>query len=78
MRDSDIDDKQFYAQLVRAQLSSQEQLLLFYNCLHPVGENFKPLIEEFEMLEHLPKDRLLDEAHVKLYNPPAFGVPEPF
>lgn len=50
---SAIEDKQFYANLVVAQLSSYELALLFYNCLSPFGrERFKPLIEEFGVFEN--------------------------
>lgn len=42
---STSNEKNFYAHLVRAQLSSHELLLLFYNCLSPYGiEKFKPLV----------------------------------
>lgn len=43
-----------YARLVRAQLSSNELLLLLFNGLSKYGnEKFKPLIEEYALLKHL-------------------------
>ncbi len=43
-----------YARLVRAQLSSNELMLLYYNGLGKYGrEKFKPLIEKHALLKHL-------------------------
>lgn len=67
-------DRQFYCNLIRAQMSSDELSLLFYNCLSSLGnEKFKPLIEEFALLknfphEHLPGPRLLEQ-----FSATAFG-----
>jgi uncharacterized membrane protein len=47
-------DKHFYANLVRAQLSSDELELLFYNGASQWGCKFKPLIEEYALLKHIP------------------------
>ena len=56
------DDKKFYSNFLRAQLSSDELLFLFYNCSSKLGEDkFKPLIEEYEFFEHLPKYACLDK-----------------
>jgi len=42
---SEIDDKKFYTNLLRAKLSNNELLLLFYNCLYKYGKDkFKPRI----------------------------------
>lgn len=60
---SDVTDKRFYTNLIRAQLSSHELLLLFYNCLSDLGrEKFKPLVEEYGLLKNMPQELL--------YNPP--------
>lgn len=70
---SNIDDKKFYANLVRAQLSAYELLLLFYNCLSDCGkEKFKPITEDYALLENIPED-LLDTKHKTYYSPQAFG-----
>ena len=71
------EDKKLYGRLVRAQLSSDELFLLFYNCLSEVGiEKFKPLVEKFEMLQHVPKESLILPEHIELYNQRDFGEAE--
>jgi hypothetical protein len=72
-------DKDFYAHLVRAQLSSSELLLLFYNCLSTKGiEKFKPLVEKYSLLENMPEKKLASDIlqlpdHRKLYDQNAFS-----
>ncbi|MBN1839310.1 MAG: putative phage abortive infection protein [Campylobacterales bacterium] len=73
---SQIYDKQFYVNLLRAQLSKEELEFLFYHCLGSIGEQrFKPLVEQFEFFEHLV---LNDEIQKKLtwYAESAFGKNE--
>jgi hypothetical protein len=65
-------EKKRYASLTRAQLSANELAFLFYNGISPYGLKFKPLIEEFGLLEHLDEDKLLDSAHKSFYDPKAF------
>lgn len=71
---SGIDDKQKYVNFVRAQLSSYELLLLFYNCLSNYGfEKFKPLIEKYVLLHTMSANDLVDrEKHYALYHPTAY------
>lgn len=71
-------DKFLYSNLLRAQLSSQELQLLFYNCLSQFGRGkFKPLIEKYHFLQNMPKKTLINkEDHIKLYDSSAFGRPE--
>jgi len=67
-------EKRNYAALVRAQLSSQELVLLFYNALGPYGyQKFKLLLEEYSMLKNLDYDLLLDPKHIEFYNSRAFA-----
>ncbi|QTN44868.1 putative phage abortive infection protein [Ectopseudomonas mendocina] len=49
-------DKRKYTSILRAQLSTKELALLFINCLEGVSDSgqFKNLLIEFQMLEHLP------------------------
>lgn len=61
-----------YMNLLRAQLSDQELLLLFYNGLSPSGAAFKPLIEEWALLDNMPVIKLLDKSHSSLYENSAF------
>jgi hypothetical protein len=59
--------------VLRAQLSSEEQLLLFYNGLSDYGRRrFKQLIETYSLLEQLDDSQLLSEAHKQYYNPSAW------
>lgn len=72
VKNSFIEEKVFYTDLVRAQLSSFELLLLFYNCLSRLGSNkFKPLIEEFSLLENMSIELLIDRSHQYYYKPGA-------
>ena len=62
------EDKKVYTNIVRAQLSSYELLLLFYNCLSKYGsEKFKPLVEEYHLLKTVPTDKLINEKHKDAY-----------
>lgn len=71
--DSRIENPYFYAEGLKAQLSRDELLLLFYHCISEVGRNFAPLIEQFSFFEHLPKEALLNVSHGELYSPRVFG-----
>lgn len=72
---SNVDDKRLYTNLVRAQLSTFEVALLFYNALSSLGrEKFKPLIEEYGLLKMVPlKDLINRAAHEPLYDQKAYG-----
>lgn len=74
VKTSDIDDKRRYTTFVRAQLSSYELALLFYNGLSEHGrEKFKPLIEEFALFKNLPPKILLKRTHRQFYEGGAYG-----
>lgn len=74
INESDISNPSFYTGLIRAQLSSDEQFLLFYNGLSKYGENFKELIEKYSLLEHLDTSQLFDEKNqTYLYSESAYG-----
>jgi hypothetical protein len=71
--DSDIENKQIYINIVRAQLSSSELNLLFYNCLSNYGnKKFKPLVEQFGLLENMVLESLIHQGHKELYKESAF------
>lgn len=73
---SQIKDAQTYINILRAQLSSSELNLLFYNCLSKYGsQKFKPYVERFGLLENMELGHLLDRSHKDLYEDSAFGVP---
>ncbi len=68
-----LPDKKMYSNLVRAQLSSYELALLFYNCLSQVGnEKFKPLVEKYALLKNIYFGHLLEATHKTLYDPKAY------
>lgn len=74
IKSTNIEDKLIYSNIVRAQLSDYELSILFYNCLSLKGcEKFKPLIEEFHLLDNLPDVLLLDKTHRDMYAKTAYS-----
>ena len=66
-------DKKIYTNIVRAQLSSNELALLFYNCLSDYGRGkFKPLLEEFAFLDNMNPTLIISELHFDFYDKSAF------
>lgn len=71
---SDIEKKKTYTNFVRAQLSSHELTLIFYNCLADYGsEKFKPLIEKYAMLKNMNTDLVFNPEHLTEYEDSAYG-----
>lgn len=72
------EEKRVYSNIVRAQLSSDELVLLFYNSLTPIlfsGDKpslgypkFKYLIEHFDVLQNMSKTLLLDTSHSSIFD----------
>lgn len=62
------EDKKFYTNIVRAQLSEYELVLLFYNCLclDEAQEKFLPLVRKYRLLKHLNNNLLAAPAHREL------------
>lgn len=77
IKNSDVENKRFYTGLLRAQLSSGELTLLFYNCQTIHGmDKLKPLVEEFSILKHFDAKSVYFAEYIKpLYNRTAFGLP---
>jgi hypothetical protein len=75
IQSSDNPNRKMYASLVRAQLSAYEQIMLFYNCLSMQGiKKFKPLVEQFAVLENMPTTLLIDPGrHCPLFESSAYG-----
>lgn len=74
VENSNLENKNQYTAIVRAQLSSYEQALLFYNCLHSNGnEKFKPLIENYALFKNLNTSLILRENHLNEYSKNAYG-----
>jgi hypothetical protein len=73
----DRDQKLVYMNLIRAQLSSSEQVLLFFNCLSRWGrEKFKPLVEKYHLFKTLPTvqtEQWLSATYRKAYADSAYG-----
>lgn len=66
-------DKNRYISIARAQLSSSEQVLLFYNCLHKNGrERFKPLIEEYTLFNNIDFNLLVNDEIKHSYSQKAY------
>lgn len=75
INDSDAVDKLVYSGIARAQLSSSELVLLFFNCLSCHGKDqFKPLAESFALFEHLPKEDRYVQRFGGEYDSKAFGT----
>ena len=71
---SDVEDKKLYASLIRAQLSSDELVLLFFNCLSRRGcIKFKPMVEAYSLLKTVPKNCIRSEELWNMYDRAAFG-----
>jgi hypothetical protein len=71
---SEIDNKKVYTNFVRAQLSSHELALIFYNCLSQHGsEKFKPLIEKYALLKNINKELIFNQIHLSEYQNSAYG-----
>ncbi|WP_394675366.1 putative phage abortive infection protein [uncultured Chryseobacterium sp.] len=82
------EDKQFYANIVRAQLSTDELVLIFYNSLTPIYyfsdtpnlgfPNFKYLIDKFDILQNMNKRLLLDKRHLEIFEKNIVTKPDTF
>lgn len=71
---SDIENKKQYISIARAQLSSYEQILIFYNCLHENGrEKFKPLIEKHALFKNIDRSLIINQEHLNQYLKSAYG-----
>lgn len=72
--ESTVKNKAQYAGILRAQLSSFELALLFYNALNPVGDKLKLHVERYAMLENLDLNLLCNPAdEVHLFCIAAYG-----
>lgn len=83
------EEKQFYCNIVRAQFSTDELVLIFYNSLTPINyysekpnlgyPNFKYLIDKYDVLQNINSRLLLDKAHENIFNKNAVAnEPETF
>lgn len=65
--------ERYHVKLLRAQLSDQELLILYYNCLSEQGKKFREYAIKYELFDNLPTVRLLEDSHVSLMDDRAFG-----
>jgi hypothetical protein len=72
-----IDQSEFadgiYAKILRAQLSNQELLIIFYNNATPRGKAFAALAARFELYDNMDTERLLRPEHIELASKKSFG-----
>lgn len=71
-------EKQFYCNIVRAQLSTDELVLIFYNSMTPINyysdkpnlgyPNFKYLIDQYDILQNMNSRLLLDRRHKEIFD----------
>ena len=72
--ESDVDNKSSYTGILRAQMSSYELVLLFYNVLNPVGAKLRTLVERYEFLENMEVGLLCNPPdEIPLVDQRAFG-----
>ena len=67
-------DGAFFADMFRAQLTTRELHLLFFNCISEVGSPLQPLAARFELFDNMPvpNEQGFEEI-VKLVDPVSFG-----
>ena len=71
---SSMKDKQSKMDILRAQLSQPEQMLLYHNVAVGPGENrFKPLVEKYGLLDHVDMKILGVRNPERFIAPSAFG-----
>lgn len=62
-----------YANIMRAQLSNYELLMLYYNCIGEHGANMEKYAITYKMFDNMPIDELVLITHKYLVDPRAFG-----
>ena len=74
--EKEFTEKKRYTNLIRAQLSSDELGLLFYNCLSDRGAKFKDLVEKYALFEDMPSEVFIDPEDKECYDSSAYGEPD--
>ncbi|ELQ2466450.1 putative phage abortive infection protein [Vibrio vulnificus] len=70
-----VEDKKFYSNLLRAQMSDYELGLLFYNCISDLGNTkFKALVEQYQFFEHLNRLNSIEDHEIEMYAKEAYGT----
>ncbi|MBC8278715.1 MAG: putative phage abortive infection protein [FCB group bacterium] len=69
-----IIDRKAYTDIIRAQLSGYELIMIFYYGIRPLGgRGFKELLEKYGIFEDMDLKLIIHDAHFALYNYNAFG-----
>lgn len=66
-------NKKKYANILRAQLSNYELLMLFYNANFVHGRKFEMYMNSYAILDNLPAEKLINKKHVAFYDKKAWG-----
>ncbi|MDC9826296.1 putative phage abortive infection protein [Devosia sp. ZB163] len=69
---SDVTDKRFYAQIVRAQLSDIEANLQLYNCISPRAAKMRVLVERYHLLKYVDPRQLFGPDHTTFVDESAY------
>lgn len=69
---AEIENKKFYTNIIRAQLSVPELFLLFYNCIFFSDLKLKPLVEKYSILKHLDHEALPMKFDLSFYHQNAY------
>jgi hypothetical protein len=76
IEDSNIENKQRYVNIFRAQFTKDELEFLFYHCLGIIGKRkFKKLVEDYELFEHMILNENVENQLLE-YDIDAFGKNE--
>jgi uncharacterized membrane protein len=76
INESNIENKQRYVNIFRAQFTKDELELLFYHCLGSIGKiRFKKLVEDYEFFEHIILNEDIEKELLD-YDENAFGKNE--
>jgi len=72
------EDKRNYSGIIRAQLSTYELALLYFNSLHPNGHPFKGYIEKYAIFENFRYMHMEERMNFRagLYEESAWGTPK--
>jgi len=78
IENSKTENKKFYTNIVRAQLSGQELLIIFYNCIDQENSKFIELIERYALLKHIPSHAIPCNIDFEFFSEDAFNGTYPY
>jgi len=64
--EANIENKELYTRLLRAQISNQELYILYYNALSERGTNFQKYMKKFKLMDNLDPHELFSVQHSQL------------